>query len=374
MISQLEQDVINSNIRQPIFIIEFLDRNENTLDEVTLDVLDGSMNFNASQNARRSVSLTLNNFHKKYMPSSTSKLWISNRFKIKAGYLYGNNQKLLYDQGVFLLGNPNLLSSPTERTTTIEGLDKWALLDGTKGGTLKHKLIIDVDTRVDYAVKQIVEKFENKFIIDTCDTILPYTIEKEPGTPISDVLTEICDIVSYECFYDNMGWLRFQKHLDPKDYQSTPSSWYYTSTVTPNNLYRNGTRKLNWNDFRNSIMVMGTLLDNGMQIQAEAKDLSDSDMSIDKIGEYFELIADDKIWDNTLAQNRANWELQKRIMVAEEVGINIHANFSHQLNDVVTVVDENNGTSGNYAIQNISYNIGYDTEMSLGLWAIRDWR
>ncbi len=372
MIPQWEMDIINSKFKKYVYVIEWLSPDEKVLGEVTLDVVDGNVNFDGTGNNRRSCSITLKNLNREYIPSPTSKMWINNKFRLKAGYEYDDGKRLLYSQGIFLLGNPSILSSPERKEVTIEGLDKWVLLDGTIQGELKNKLIIEVDTRVDTAIRTLIKDFagETKYIIDTCDVLLPYTIEKEAGTPISDVIKEICDIVSYEAFYDNNGYFVFRKALKPQDYNSTPPSWYYTTE----GLYLESNRDINWTDLRNSIKVIGMTKSNGIVIEATAQDLTGSELSIDKIGERFKLIEDDNIPTVELAQERADWELLQHIMIAERVRTSIVPNFSHVVGDVINVTDINNGTNGNYVIQNIDYNFGHDSTMNLDLWKIRDWR
>lgn len=369
---QWEIDIINSKLKEYVYVIEWLDPNENVLEEVTLDVVQGNVNFDATQNNRRSCNLDLRNLNGEYIPSPTSKMWINNKFRLKAGYKYNNDQHLLYNQGVYVLGNPSLYSSSPRKEVTVQGLDKWVLLDGTVAGELKNKFIIELNTRVDTAIRTLIKDVagEKKYIIDTCDVLLPYTIEKEKGSTIADIIKEICEIVSYEAFYNNEGYFIFRKALQPKDYNSIAPSWYYTT----DGLYLESTRNINWVDVRNSIKVVGMTKSNGIIIEAIAQDLTGSELSINKIGERFKLIEDDKIPTVELAKERANWELLQRIMIVEEVKSSIVPNFSHTIGDVIYVLDKNNGTEGNYYIQNISYDMGYDSIMNLGLWKIRDWR
>lgn len=369
---QWEIDIINSKLKEYVYVIEWLDPNENVLEEVTLDVVQGNVNFDATQNNRRSCNLNLRNLNGEYIPSPTSKMWINNKFRLKAGYKYNNDQHLLYNQGVYVLGNPSLYSSSPRKEVTVQGLDKWVLLDGTVAGELKNKFIIELNTRVDTAIRTLIKDVagEKKYIIDTCDVLLPYTIEKEKGSTIADIIKEICEIVSYEAFYNNEGYFIFRKALQPKDYNSIAPSWYYTT----DGLYLESTRNINWVDVRNSIKVVGMTKSNGIIIEAIAQDLTGSELSINKIGERFKLIEDDKIPTVELAKERANWELLQRIMIVEEVKSSIVPNFSHTIGDVIYVLDKNNGTEGNYYIQNISYDMGYDSIMNLGLWKIRDWR
>jgi hypothetical protein len=355
-----------------IYKIDWLTPDEQVLDEVIVDLVDGSVNFDGTKSSRRSANLTLKNLLGQYIPNPKNKMWINNKFQLWAGYNFKGYDPIVFKQGVYCLGNPSLLSTPTQKEVTIQGLDKWSLLDGTIGGKLKSKYIIPVNTRVDAIIRDLISTIagERKFIINTCDTVLPYTIEKDVGTPIASIIEEICNIVSYEAFYDVEGWFRFQKHLEPSDYAITAPSWNYTTE----GLYLESTRELMWNDVRNSILVIGDTLDTGVTVSAIAQDTSDSDLSINKISEKFEPIEDTNIYNNDLAQQRANYELSQRIMLAETVKVNIIPNFSHKENDIIEVLDASNGCFGNYVIQNLNYNISHDTQMTLGIWKIRDWR
>lgn len=370
MIPQWEQNIINNKHKEFVYAIEWLNPQEEVIDEVIIDVISGNVNFDGTNNSRRICDLILKNIDKKYIPSPTSPLWINNKFKLKCGYKYSGGN-LFYNQGIYLLGNPNLLSHPTQKEVTVRGLDKWTSLDGTLSGKLKNKYIIPVYSRVDDAMKTLIEEEigESKFIIDECDEELPYDIEKEPGTTYADLILEICNIVSYEAFYDNNGYFRFRKALQPEDYISTSVSWEYTTS----GLYLEANRELHWDEIRNSIRVIGDTLDNGILISAIAQDLSDGEFSIPNIGERPETIEDINIYTNELAQARANWELQQSIMMAETENVKLVPNFSHKIDDVIQIIDENNGSYGNYAIRQISYNLGYDAVMNLGAWAIRNW-
>lgn len=371
MIPQWQQDIINSNIRKHIYVIEWLSPEENVIGEMTLDVIGGNVNFDSQNSNRRSCNISLKNLNGKYTPSPQSKVWINNKFSLKSGYEYEDGQRLLYNQGVYVLGNPSILSSPAQKEVSIQGLDKWVLLDGTIQGKLKKKLILEVNLRVDTAIKILIQENvgENKFIIDDCDTLLPYTIEKEAGSTIADTIKEISDIVSYEAFYNNEGYFVFRKALKPSDYNSTAPSWKYTTE----GLHLESTRDLDWNNIRNSIKVTGMTKTDGIVIEAIAQDLTSSEFSIDKIGERFEPVEDDNIPTVELAQERADWELLQKIMISENVNGRLIPNFSHIVGDIIEVTDSNSGINGNYLIQTIDYSLEFNSVMNLGLWKLRDW-
>lgn len=367
---ELQKQIINSKTREYIYKIEWLSNDEQVIGEAALDVIDGSVNFDGTRSNRRSLNITLKNLDKQYIPQPNSKIWINQKFRFMAGYKYGN-QELLFNQGVYCVGNPSILSTPDKKEVKIEGLDKYSLLDGTLGGKTKNKIIIPVGTRVDAIIKLLIEDIgEQKYIINECDVELPYTIEKEAGVTLASIIEEISFIVSYENFYNNEGFFVFRKFLEVEDYEQTSPSWDYSTK----GLYLESEREMMFTDVRNYVKVIGDTLNNGIVISAIAQDNSDSDMSINTIGEKFELIEDTNIYSNELAQNRADWELQQRIMLAETNSVQIMPNFSHLTTDIISVTDENNGSQGNYVIQNINYNLSHTAIMNLGLWKVRNWR
>lgn len=371
MLDQWQIDIINSKIREPIFSIEWLTPDEKVIDEAILDVVNGNLNFDASNHNRRSGTLTFRNLDKQYLPSPNSKLWINNKIRLRAGYQYDGGQKLWFNHGVYVLGNPNILSSPNQKEVTIQLNDKWLLLNGEISGKLKNKFVIPVGTRIDNVVKDLVVLAgETKFIIDECDYTTPYDIEKPVNDSIANILIELADLYSYQIYYDDNSFLRFRKAIQPEDIEQTASSWTYNQS----GLYLQSNRELDWDKVRNSILIYGMYdSSSGIQYFGEAKDETGSPYSIDQIGERVEILELNELYSDDLCIQRSKKELFDRIKVQEKVNMNIIPNFAHSLEDIITINDEGNDVSGNYLIQQISYNIGYDSTMTLGLWKSRRW-
>ena len=371
MLEQWQKNIIESKIRYPVFSLEWLTPDEKVISESIVDVISGSINFDVSSPNRRSANLVIKNLNREYIPSPTSKLWLNNKIRLKAGYNYNDSDYLWFNQGVYILGNPSVLSAPSQKEVTIQLHDKWLLLNGEHEGKLENKHVIPVDTRIDLAVKGLLELVGiNKYIIDPIEYYTPYTIEKPINESIGSILIELADLYSYEVYFDNNGYLNFRKAIQPEEIEQIPSTWTYTTS----GLYLQSTREIKLDEVRNKVIVYGDYdEDTGIQYKGEAKDVTGSIFSIDKIGEKVEILELDELWSNDLCQQRADKELFDRIKVQEQVVMNIIPNYSHQLNDVVTVDDINNGTSGNYIIQSISYNIGHNSTMTLRLWKARNW-
>jgi len=373
MIPQSEQNIINSNIKNFVYEIDWLDSLENVIDNINIDVISGNVNFDDGNNNKRSVDLTLSNLNKQYLPFESSKMQINNKIRLKCGYKYGSNQTLIYNQGIYVLGNPSLLSSPSQKEATLQLLDKYVLIDGTISGSLKNQYIIPVGTRIDAAVKSIITDIigETNYIVDECTTLTPYTITKEINSTISELLIELCTVAgNYQVFYDNNGTLRFKKVITIEDIDSSPISYEYS---TDSGLYLQSTREVKWNDIRNSIVVYGAYdEDTGIQYKATSQDFTGSRFSIDVIGERPKIFELNELYSNELCQMRSDYELLKAIQAQEQVNLDLIPNFSTNLNEIIQVTDANNGISGNYLIQSITYDLSYDSKMTLGLWKVRN--
>jgi hypothetical protein len=380
MVSDAEKKIITSPYRKYLYSIEFLDKNENTLSEALVDVISGSVNFDAASNNRRSFDITLRNLDKQYIPSPESVFWINHKIKLKAGYESLNGTQILYNQGVYVLGNPSLFSNPVQKEISFQGLDKMSLLNGTIAGELKTKYQIPIGIRLDTAVKLVLqESGENKFIIDECTITTPYTIEIESASNYCDILDELALISGdYEYFFDQNGYFRWRKGLKPEDYNTTPSSWDYNTNIPTDgtvNLYLDSVRELQWNDIRNSIIVYGYYdSDTGIQYFAQSMDSTGSELSVDAIGERVKVLEFSELTSNTLCKYRSDYELLQLIKSQEKTITNIIPNYSHLEEDLISLTDEANGCNGHYLIQGISYPIGYDTNMTLSLWQVRDLR
>lgn len=97
--------------------------------------ISGSINVSYQQGARRSCSLTINNKNNKY-PIDYDNIWIGQKFQIWAGIYLNDGTPYYISQGIFYISNPSEAYDPATKTITIQGVDKWAFLDGSLFGYL----------------------------------------------------------------------------------------------------------------------------------------------------------------------------------------------------------------------------------------------
>lgn len=362
-LSQLRSD--NSKV---VIKLELLDKNENVIRDITEDMLDGSININLQNGARRSASITLQNFDNKYTPKKNGLIWLNSKFRISSG-LVVNEEPYLFSNGVFCLSQPETASFMTETTTTLSLEDKWSYVDGTLLGTLPADYIIPVGTNIGEAVRAIIVSVmidvKAPIIVPTTITS-PYTLTLNRGDNIGDMLIKLAEMISYECYFDKNGHFRFQPVYDD---QKKESSWDYS---TNESTYLGSSRKFDYTKVRNSIYVYGDNI-NGSQVTGIANDTYlFSSTNVNLIGNRVAVIEDDIIFSSSLATQRAEYELKKQTMIQESTSLTSVPLYHLDCGDIITIEDEGNDLKRDrYIVSGINLTLDAGSEMQLDVWKTR---
>jgi hypothetical protein len=351
-----------------IFKIEILDQNENSILDITDDMLDGSINVNLQNGARRSASLSMININNKYTPNKNGLIWLNTKFKISSGLIV-NGEEYLFSNGIYCLSEPETSSYFSDTTASFSLDDKWSYADGTLRGTLKADYIIPVGTNIGEAVKAIIVNelvdVKSPLIVPT-SIISPYTLTLNRGDNFGDMLIKLAEMISYECFYDKNGQFKFQPVFD--DNKKVPS-WDYS---TEESTYLGSSRKFDYTKVKNSVYVYGDNI-NGSQVQGIAQDTYVfSQTNINKIGERVIVFEDDIIFNNTLASERAAYELKKTTIIQESTSLNSVPLFHLDCGDIVTIEDKNNDLQRErYIISGMNFSLSAGSEMKVDVWKTR---
>lgn len=127
---------ITGNFKKAIKV-EWLNHDETVNFEFTDSLYDINVDLsvNYQNGSRRTCTLTLNNDRNKF-PINFNSIWFGQKFKLWMGIYIDNKTPYYFPQGVFYVSNPNEVYQPNNRTIKINGVDKWAFLDGTLHGKL----------------------------------------------------------------------------------------------------------------------------------------------------------------------------------------------------------------------------------------------
>ena len=115
--------------------ISWLHPDETVFKEFTNEFynINGSLSVNYKNGARRSCTITIHNF-----PVCYNTIWLGQKFQLWTGlYLDDECTDPYYiSQGIFYIKNPKETYNPNTQTLTLQGVDKWAYLDGSLFGKL----------------------------------------------------------------------------------------------------------------------------------------------------------------------------------------------------------------------------------------------
>lgn len=140
--------------------------------------MSGSISVNLQNGARRTCTITIDNNNGKF-PIDYNHIWFGQKFQIWIG-VYLDEEDIFYlPQGVFCVKNPKETYNPTTNTITLQGVDKWGMLDGSLYGNLPatFKSLPNQDIRD--LVKMLLKKSKYSDSFDLADSVLDMIDPKE---------------------------------------------------------------------------------------------------------------------------------------------------------------------------------------------------
>ena len=150
-------DVVSGNFKKAIKV-EWLNPDESVSFEFTNALYDINVDLsvNYQNGSRRTCTLTLNNDRNKF-PVNFNNIWFGQKFKLWMGVYIDEKTPYYLPQGVFYISNPNETYQPSTRTIKINGVDKWAFLDGTLHGKLTGTYQTSINTDLYAATRRLLQ-------------------------------------------------------------------------------------------------------------------------------------------------------------------------------------------------------------------------
>jgi len=366
--SELFKSALLSPIIEIYIMVELYSRNGVLLDYITEQINSdsiGDISVDSKRDIRRMFTLTLDNRNSKFTWNKDRLIWIDNKFiKLYIGLKLPTGEIEYIPQGVFILTEPQATHKPAENTVTLNGQDRWYLLSGNFG-RFTHETTIPKGTTIKNAIKIIAEGAEiTDMILDECDITVPYDLTYNIGSNRGEALKELAqkaytlDNLFYDIYFDVNGYLRFEAF---KDVLLEAPVWTYK--IDDNTLYAGSVRKLNDKELFNHIFACG-----GSSNTAEFSStlIIDENIpawighpySIQKIGNRFFAWnngnPDSAIDTQSQCDARVKYELNKNLRFSEEVELHLAPNYLHEGNDVIEIIDDENGCSGYYQLKSFT--------------------
>ncbi len=318
----LYQEVIKSKIIKPKFKISILNIDETVREDITPDLVadSGNLAINYQQGQRRSLSFTLNNKSGKYTPNENSGyIWINTKFKLELGIEMPNGDVYYNPAGIFVVSNPNAMRMSADNNISMECNDKFALIDGTLGGVIEAAYEIPQGKSIRKAIQDILmENNGNGYPIDSKPVVFDssfknvvtyYTITKSPNDSLGSMLVEMANMIGADIWYGVEGNLIVRSGIKEIQNMQKPTLWYYDDQELE---YCSSQLMYDFAAVKNRITIVGGNVNGGTLFRALAENNNpQSPTRINKIGKKNLYIEDSNIYSEALAQQRADYELNK---------------------------------------------------------------
>ena len=368
----LEQ-VLTEPTCQPRFRLFLLNPDETIDTEIPQrDIIlnTGSYNENYQQGQRRNVNISLVNSDGKYTPSLNT-IWVHNRFRFDVGVEYQGNV-FWFPKGIYVLGNPTATHSDSDRQVNLTLVDKFALLEG-KQGTLEATYEIPVGTDIYSAIIGLLTLDNGTgYPIDVQPVVYdsafkgmktPYTLTKDAGSTIGEMILDLATMLNAECFYNAYGNLCFININETIDDSNKPVLWDYSDLLAE---YLQSQAVFDFENCVNEIQVVGDNINNEIFSAYAQNTNPESPICIQNIGRRISYINDSNIYSDELAQDRADYELRKAGILNTSFTMEVSFNPLLLVNNLITVRDSFfNLNRSKFLIQSIAYNIGSDSKVTL---------
>lgn len=316
--------------------VEWLNPDETVKFEFTDSLYDINVevSVNYEKGSRRSCTITLNNDRNKF-PIDFNNIWIGSKFKLWMGIYLDEKTPYYLPQGVFYVSNPTEVYNPSTRTIKIDGVDKWAYLDGTLFGKLSGIYQTNIGVNLYVAIRELLKlsRYKNDFsatkdlteMIDPIPPLLsthyigykdssgnevllcPYTAKVERGKTFADVLLEYANILCANIYYDVNGRLILEPIIDTSDDITDTNKeilWHYT---VDEKTFLGLTQTHNFTAVHNDFMVLGNVV-NGKQFKGRVQNRNPmSNTCVQRIG----LRTKEPIEDNQYSSDAQCCELAK---------------------------------------------------------------
>lgn len=336
-------------------------------DDIIID--SGNFSENYQNGQRKSINVNLVNIDGKYNPNINS-IWMNNKFRLDVGLEF-NGVEYLFARGIYILGNPSSSHQDSDKQVSLTLVDKFAMFEG-KAGTLETTYEIPVGTNIQKAIYGILNldngmgyPMDSKPVLfdDFVTTTMPFTLTKDAGSTLGEMLLELGTILNAEVFYNSQGNLCYKSINETTNDNLKSSLWDYEDGKRD---YFTANTQYGFEDVINEVHVVGDNVNNDIFSAISKNTNPASPLCIGLIGRRVLYINDSNIYNDSLAQQRANYELRRQGLLKVSMTIEVAFNPLLFVNNVITITDSHYDLERvRFLIQSISYSIGSQSKMTI---------
>lgn len=350
--SQQYIKIVKEQAIRPRFRLSLLYPDESFREDISEYLIQGSgsLQIQYAQGQRRSLNFTLNNENGVFTPDGiNSKIWVNTKFQLDLGMEMANGDVVWNSAGIFVIGTPQLTREDARKTIDIQCYDKFALLDGTLGGTLDATYEIEAGEKIyNIIVDTLLQDNGNGVPIDLKTIFFDpslinestvYTLSKSANESYGDMLIELANMIACDIYYNTNGNLVIQSGIKDISQVNKPTLWTFKDTEYE---YLSGNINYDFTAVRNRVTVVGANVnsDGGLYIAVSENTNPRSQTRVDLIGIKNYYLEDSNIYTQTLAQDRADYELNKLSIVQQTVQISSAFMIHLDVNNCIAITDD----------------------------------
>lgn len=377
------QRAINANYVQSCFRIFVLYPDETVAYEIPITDIKagGSYSENYQNGQRRSLNFSIYNDDGKYTPDINT-FWAGTRLRFDMGVRMPDKKVYWFRKGVFVVTSTKPSHTPEHKIVEVSADDKFTLFDGATG-KLGSTYTINVGTDIQTIFHDILRTdMGSGYPLDPQDFIYPAlyrgretqaVITKNAGETLGALLQELATQLSAEIFYNACGKLVVvpidEVTLD-KDKPLVYSFDTAAGDIGPVDT-EGGINTLDfsfdYNSIVNRVIVIGTGLSGATFYSEASNDDAGSPLCWKRIGyRTGEIINDSNIFSETLARERAEYELRKKLILRSSTSADVLFNPFLEVNNVIAISDQFFGlTYERFIIQSISCSIDFSGKTNI---------
>lgn len=332
----------------------------------------GTYNENYQNGQRRTLSFSLYNYDGRYTPNIDT-LWTGTRLRFDVGVRVSDECTYWFTRGIFVINTIEPSLQPSEREVKISAGDKFSLFEGALG-KIESTLEVPYGTNIQDLLYDIIRNNPgNSYMMDPKEIIYnsafagrktQVKISKNAGDTYSSILLEIASQLSAEIFYNSNGNLVvIPLHEVIQDVDKPLVCKYDTANGDISGL----NFALDYNSIVNQVFVVGSSPTGGPFTAEAINDDPGSPLCYQRIGKRTgDIINDSAICRQSLAEERAVYELRKKLVLTSTVSADVLFNPLLQVNNVIAISDRFfNLVCDRFLLQSVSCSLDFSNKMSI---------
>lgn len=353
-------------IVKELYRVELLYADETPREDISRYILKDSISYQQEykNGQTRSISFSMLNDDGRWDASPVNTgLWADTKIRAFSGIIY-DDVLYWYPLGIYLLSNPSY--NRDEDTVSIDGVDKFAKLDGTLGGVLETEYKIVPNTPIYTAIQTLLKldtgngtSFDDDPVIfpsKYASQKTPYTMTVNGESSVGDILLELGEILSCDVYYNEYGCLVFEPADELLKVANKPVLWTIDDEFSDCTSI---SYEVKFDEVINKVTVVGANINGAIVKHTVTNKNAKSPSNIYMMPIRFEYISDGHISTSDLCQTRAEYELQKKSIVTLSYSISMVYIPFIQSNALICLNDKRKNVYGqNLFVSSVSISSG----------------